>query len=147
MATNPLIGQVVTRILLADDRRAIKFVLADGREIVAKCRGDCCSYTWIEDVINHDAATGSPVIEVVNLDLPKELCQPTKTGNDEEKMEYYGLAIDTDHGRCTIAYRNSSNGHYGGSLAWERGYHWGGVYGQNISSENWRPLTDQEAHA
>lgn len=32
--------------------------------------------------------------------------------------QYYGCAIETAKGRFTIAYRNSSNGYYGGWLTW-----------------------------
>ena len=52
------------------------------------------------------------------LDLPPELCGPTSTLHDEDVMQYYGTVIDTLKGRCTIAFRNSSNGYYGGNLSW-----------------------------
>ena len=33
-----------------------------------------------------------------------------------EYIQYYGLKITTNKSRCTIDYRNSSNGYYGGYL-------------------------------
>ena len=139
---NPLIGQTIEAILLADDRAAIKFVLSGGREVVARCDGDCCSHTWIEDVINPEAALGSPVVSAHDVDLPEDLRLPTKTDNYEEEMAYYGFVVDTAKGRFTIAYRNSSNGYYGGSLIWPGAYYYGGVNGQNESSERWRAIEE-----
>ena len=31
-------------------------------------------------------------------------------------VAYYGVKITTEHGRCTIDFRNDSNGYYGGWL-------------------------------
>jgi hypothetical protein len=139
---NPLVGKVITAIWLAEDRAAIRFDVSDG-PLVARAEGDCCSHTWIEDVLDPAAIIGSEVLRVVDLDLPDQLRQPTKTAHYEEEMQFYGLAIETENGRCTIAYRNSSNGYYGGSLSWPGERYYGGVYSQNVSSEHWRVL----AHA
>lgn len=140
MKQHMLVGQTITAVALADDREAIKFALADGREIIARCDADCCSSTWIEDVIDPAAALGT-VTKAEDIALPDEWQVATKTGKDEEEMAYYGFAIETEKGRCTIAYRNSSNGYYGGSLEWpDSGYFYGGVCGHNISKELWRPL-------
>lgn len=139
METNALIGHIVTAIFLAEDRQAIKFTLDDGREVIASCDGDCCSHTWIEDLVGEDAAISAPVLSVVDLDLPEELRQLTKTDNYEEEMQYYGCGIQTVKGRFLIAYRNSSNGYYGGSLLWGDAYLYG-VMGQNVSKEVWRQI-------
>jgi hypothetical protein len=138
---NCLIGKVIASIELAEDRGAIKFVLDDGSEIIARCDGDCCSNTWIEDLINPEAAIG-PVLKAENIGLPEEFQQPTKhEGFYEEEMQYYGFLIETPNGRCTIAYRNSSNGYYGGSLVWPSDdYFYGGVFGQNNSNEKWEKV-------
>ncbi len=144
MDQNPLIGKVITAIFIADDREAIKFVLNDGMsnsEIVARCDGDCCSHTWIEDLINPEAAIGSEVLKAEDIALPGEFCNPTKTDNYEDEMKFYGFAIETAKGRFTIAYRNSSNGYYGGSLEWPNtGYYYGGVFDQNVSKQNWQEV-------
>lgn len=139
-----LFGGTIVAIHLASDREAIKFTLADGREVVARCDGDCCSHTWIEDVFDPEAALGE-VTKAEDIDLPAEWQTKTKTDNYEEEMAYYGFAIETPKGRCTIAYRNSSNGYYGGNLSWPGGYFYGGVHGQNVSNENWRLLASAQA--
>lgn len=139
---NPLVGKTIVEIFLADDQGAIKFVLSDGSEIVAHADCDCCSHTWIEEIINLPAALRSPVLKAEDIELPAEFQQPTKRGHYEEEMSYYGFAIKTLNGCCTIAYRNSSNGYYGGSLSWPDEHYYGGVFGQNKSSENWQPVKE-----
>ncbi len=129
---NILVGRVVQRIDLASDQQAIRFTLESGEEIVARCYGDCCSETWIEDLINPEFVLGSPVLEVTDLELPTQAA--TKFADHyEDQMQYYGVAIRTAKGVMTIAYRNSSNGYYGGSLDWPEG----GVHGQNKSTQEW----------
>lgn len=147
MTINSLVGKTVVEVFLADDQEAIKFdVIQDNTNatifsIIARCDGDCCSHTWIEDVINPEVLIGSPVLSVEDLELPTELCGKTKLDSDsyyEEEMQYYGCAVKTDKGTCTIGYRNSSNGYYGGNLVWPNDdYYYGGVFGQNMSNEKW----------
>jgi hypothetical protein len=138
MSNNILVGKTIKKIFLADDRKAIKFVLDNNDSIIARCDGDCCSHTWIEDLINPENAIDSEVLSADDIDLPEEFQNKTKTDNYEEEMLYYGFAIVTNKGKFTIAYRNSSNGYYGGNLSWpDNEYYYGGVHGQNISKENW----------
>jgi hypothetical protein len=138
---NPLIGKIITSIDLAADRQAIRFILADGSEVTALCDGDCCSHTWIEDVINPEAAIGSEVLRAQDIELPEEFqTLPTKTDNYEDSVQFYGFEITTAKGTFLLAYRNSSNGYYGGSLEWGgEGRYYGGVYGQNASDCKWQP--------
>jgi len=143
MSANVLVGKTIVAVLLADDRGAIRFVLDDGTDIIARCDGDCCSHTWIEDVLAPEAAIGK-VHAADDMSLPEEFRVPTKTGNYEEEMAYYGFFIETDKGRCTLAYRNSSNGYYGGSLSWPDEYHYGGVFGQNNGNlTKWNTLAGE----
>lgn len=111
MSQNVLVGKTITSIDLAADRQAIKFTLSDGQQVVAQCDGDCCSHTWIEDVINPEAAIGAEVLSVEDIELPAEFQNPTKTGNGEDQMQFYGFEITTARGTFLLAYRNSSNGY------------------------------------
>lgn len=138
---NPLVGKTITKVFLADDGGAIRFDLGDGTSIMARADGDCCSHTWIEEVQGLDQLLNSPVVSVDDVgDMPE------KTGNsynhDEEEMQYYGCKITTEKGYALIDYRNSSNGYYGGNLAWMDDHFYGGVYGQNISKENWQEVKE-----
>lgn len=123
---NPLIGKTLTAIYLADDKLAIKFELGT-ESIVAHCDADCCSNTWVEHVELPAKGFPAQVLAVENLDLP----------NETDEITHYGLKITTDRGELVIDYRNESNGYYGGNLQWPGEYFYGGVYGQNISTENW----------
>lgn len=143
MSKNALVGQRVLEVLLDVSGDAIRFVIdRDGvaDQITAFADGDCCSHTWIEDVIAPEVLIGEEVLAVEDLDLPDDLCQKTKTDHYEEEMSYYGCAIRTAKGTCTIAYRNSSNGYYGGNLSWPGDYHYGGVFGQNGSGDTWKKI-------
>ena len=133
MKTNSLVGKTITAIELADDKEALRFVLADG-ECIVKCDADCCSHTWIEHI--ELPALGFPALVVAVDDLNME---PDSAENGE--LKFYGCKVTTDRGEIVIDYRNSSNGYYGGSLSWpDDDYYYGGVHGQNVSEEKWRPV-------
>ncbi len=129
-----LLGKVVTAIFLADDKMAIKFEVAGEEPIVARTDGDCCSHSWIEHVDNPEFAIGSPVLEA--RDVP----MPAASRDEDGCVQSYGFKIITAKGEMFFEYRNESNGYYGGSLEWPGGYFYGGVFGQNVSKEDWRRI-------
>jgi hypothetical protein len=131
MTKHILEGKIILDIKIADDKEAIKFITDQG-EIVAKCDADCCSHTWIES-IELPCAFPAIVNSIENLRLKDD------KENNDETIRFYGCKILTNKGDIIIDYRNSSNGYYGGSLCWpdEEDDFYGGVYGQNISSEKW----------
>ena len=135
---NPLIGKVITNVWLAKDKRAIKFDIENEDSIIARADGDCCSVSWIEEIDLPSMLIGK-VISVEDINMP-DLGQP----NEYDLIQYYGCKITTDKGSCIIDYRNESNGYYGGNLSWpnDRSSFYGGVYGQNISQEDWQPLLE-----
>lgn len=135
-------GKTITDIKIADDKQAIKFITTEG-EVIAKCDGDCCSSTWVESIelpVNGFPAT---VTSAEDVDMP-DLGSP----DDYDVIAYYGFKIQTDKGDILIDYRNSSNGYYGGNLYWpktdpnEDNYYYGGVYGQNESTQQWVDVKD-----
>lgn len=137
MKQNQLVGKSITEIQIASDRKAIRFILADGSSVIAKIDGECCSNSWIESI--ELPALGFPalVASVDDLDMPDlgdmDSC---------DVVSYYGLKIDTDRGSIVIDYRNDSNGYYGGNIVWPwDGCFYGGVFGQNVSSEQWGPVS------
>jgi hypothetical protein len=135
--SNCLVGKTINAVKIAKDREAMLFSMADG-DCVVRTDGDCCSHTWIEDVELPALGFPAKVLAVEDLDMPKG--EKTKTENYEEEMQYYGCKIVTDRGEIVIAYRNSSNGYYGGSLSWPDEYHYGGVFGQNDSKLDWQDI-------
>jgi hypothetical protein len=134
---NPLIGKTITDLQISEDRQALRFVLADG-EIVVQVDADCCSYTWIEHVELPALGFPAAVVGVEDLEMPEGTASTFHT--DPECLQFYGCKIVTDRGEIVIDYRNDSNGYYGGSLSWPGDYFYGGVYGQNVSAQQWRPL-------
>lgn len=132
--SNILVGKTITKIELADDRQAIRFHIEGGEPIIARCDADCCSHTWVEHI-------EMPVNGLPATVLSAECVNMPDLGNgDAECIKYYGFKIVTDKGDIVIDYRNSSNGYYGGSLSWPEDHFCGGVYGQNVSNENWKEI-------
>lgn len=138
MENNPLIGKVITAVHVATDKKAIRFDVEGGEPIVAKADGDCCSSTWIEALDTPDLLIGGTVTAVEDIPMPDI---PGAEPDDYDVIAYYGCKISTTKGACVIDYRNSSNGYYGGNLSWPNdGYFYGGVYGQNVSTEEWQQV-------
>ncbi len=125
-----LINKTITAIELASDKKAIRFHLGE-ETIVAKTDGDCCSETWIEHVEMPAGGLPATVSAIDELDMP---------GGTNE-LALYGLKITTDKGEIILDYRNESNGYYGGNLSWPDESFYGGVFGQNVSTEEYQPLT------
>jgi hypothetical protein len=123
-----LIGKTLTSVEIAKDKKAIRFTV-DGEPVVAKCDGDCCSDTWIESVEMPAGGLPAKILEAADLNLPSA----------SNELAFYGLKLTTDKGDLVLDYRNESNGYYGGNLTWPDEYHYGGVYGQNNSKEEWQP--------
>lgn len=109
---NRLIGKTLTDIQLDDDKTAIRFVTTEG-DVFALCEADCCSHTWVEAVESTLRRLPALVLDAKELDLQRE-----DEEVDYEVIQFYGFKIVTDQGEVIIDYRNSSNGYYGGDLAW-----------------------------
>lgn len=134
--THCLDDKRIIGIEIADDKKAMRFLVEGGDPIVAKADGDCCSSSWIEHVELPALGFPAKVISVSDIDLPGA------SEDDYGSIIVYGLKIITDKGEIVIDYRNSSNGYYGGDLSWpDDDYFYGGVHGQNISTEKWQPVT------
>lgn len=136
---NPLIGKTITRVDIAADRQALRFVLTDG-DLVVNVDADCCSYSWVEHVELPALGFPATVFSVNDIDMPEGAASSFHA--DAEVLAFYGCKIVTDRGEMVIDYRNDSNGYYGGSLSWPGGYFYGGVYGQNVSKHEWKPIAE-----
>lgn len=77
---------------------------------------DCCSETWLADVVNFDAMIGSPVLAVYDVELPPGSHLTDESRTHQESDQIMGWDIRTAKGVCTLVVRNSSNGYYGGSV-------------------------------
>ena len=61
-----LVGKILKGVMLADDRKALRFDTVDGGEIIVRVDGDCCSNSWVEGI--ELPALGFPCV-VNDLDL------------------------------------------------------------------------------
>jgi len=130
-------GKVIKNMKVADDQKAL-LIITDQGELIVKVDGDCCSDTWIEAIETPALGFPAKVFHVENLDMP----EPEKRG-EFEVTTFYGCKIITDKGEIIIDYRNFSNGYYGGYLSWpDKDNFYGGVFGQNVSTENWLEISD-----
>lgn len=130
---NALVGKKLASIQISSDREALRFICEDG-EVIARCDADCCSHTWVE-AIENSASLPAVVVSVEDIDLN------TDADDQAGELAFYGCKITTDRGHIVIDYRNESNGYYGGNLVWPDESFYGGVYGQNVSNEEWQPLS------
>ena len=139
MTNGPLIGRTITAFELTNDRKAMRFTLADGETVVAKCDADCCSETWVEHIILPAQGFPATVLDAGDVDMPDLGDMPGR-----EVVAYYGFKVTTDKGELVVDYRNGSNGYYGGNLTWPGVGHYGGVWGQNDPVLEWRRVTQDE---
>lgn len=124
-----IIGKTLDGIKIADDRKAVLFLI-DGGDVIAKTDGECCSCSFIEAIELPALGFPATVMAVEDLLLGSE---------DEEYgvLQIYGCKISTDKGDILIDFRNESNGYYGGYLSWPEDYFYGGVHRQNVSTQKW----------
>jgi hypothetical protein len=91
----------------------------------AVAHGDCCSESWWADILHGPSCYGARIYAVRELDLRElgsafyeavkthpRLLDPTRTRQEYDQL--YGYELRTARGDVTLAFRNSSNGYYGG---------------------------------
>lgn len=82
---------------------------------VYRAEGDCCSESWVADILGVEALRGGTVASVE--DSPLEEDYDLEDGRCRRECDkVYGYRLVTDKGRADIIFRNSSNGYYGGWL-------------------------------
>ena len=137
--THCLQDKTITGLEIAEDKEAIRFLIEGDDPIIAKCDADCCSHTWVEHIELPAMGFPAKVLGIEEIDLPGS----ADNHPDHDCLQVYGTKITTDKGDIVIDYRNSSNGYYGGSLSWphEDDRFYGGVWGQNISKEEWKQVS------
>ena len=123
-----LIGKKIVAAYLNSEKTQIGFDLEGGERLLYETTGDCCSYSWIEDVSNEEYLAGARVVDV--QDVHVEGIGVAESGDDY--IQCYGVTVVLE-GRPAflLEYRNSSNGYYGGSI--ERA---------KVVEEEWRKLLE-----
>jgi len=106
-----LVGRKVSALSISDDQTTL-VVTHDAGEARYFTDGDCCSETWIADIVGVDRLLGQTVLAVE--DVAMESVEDGRTRQDYD--QFYGIKLTTTGGCVDLIYRNSSNGYYGGSL-------------------------------
>lgn len=136
MSHEILLNKTITDLQIATDKMALLFILGD-EQLRVNVDADCCSHSWIEHI--ELPAGGFPALVLAIEDLEIEVEQDH---SEHDCLTKYGLKITTDKGDLVIDYRNESNGYYGGDLVWPTDHFYGGVYGQNVSTADFKPVTE-----
>jgi hypothetical protein len=108
-----LLGKTITTVSVNDDQSILVFGTNDG-PVAFYAEGDCCSESWFADITGFDALLGGTVAEIEEVSMEGYNVEDGRSRQDCD--EVYGYKIKTDKGHSTIAFRNSSNGCYGGWL-------------------------------
>jgi hypothetical protein len=104
-----LVGRKVRELFVSDAQSVLVFKLDDG-EAIYDCIGDCCSETWVADIVGVDRLLGQTVLKAEWMAV-----EAVEDGRSrQESDDFYGIKLTTTRGYVDIVYRNSSNGYYGG---------------------------------
>ncbi len=125
-----LIGKKISRICVNDDQHLLVFYHPDGQVTAYETYGDCCSETWFADIVGVQALLNGVVERADEIPL-SEVREVDDARSRQEFDKVYGVKLKTDLGYADIAYRNSSNGYYGGDI---------GLFHGEIT-ENLTPIT------
>ena len=108
-AMDAAIGRTVSRVFVAPGEHTLYLDTEEGVLAFAAV-GDCCSQTWFADITGVDALIGARVVAADDLEM-----EPVDDNRGRSEVDqFYGVQLTTPRGRVVIAYRNSSNGYYGG---------------------------------
>ena len=81
-------------------------------EIIAE--GECCSSSWFEHCDDVSVLKNSTLLGFETVGDPEKAEAVTTEVGPEHDIKVNMLRFTTDKGRCTIEFRNSSNGYYSG---------------------------------
>lgn len=107
-----LVGKTIKQVYISRGEDFL-VVLHDEGHSLYETYGDCCSETWIADLVGVQNLLGHKVLHVE--DVAMEDVEDGRTR--QEYDQFFGIKIATTGGYVDIIYRNSSNGYYGGDLS------------------------------
>lgn len=109
-----LIGRKILGVQLDDAKVYLNFVTDQG-DVLYGCYADCCSESWINHISGVSELVGGTVQDVEDVDFFALLkIEPEPTRQESDQVLFH--RIKTEKGWCTLEFRNSSNGYYGGWL-------------------------------
>ena len=93
------------------------YLVCDGAMYLFQTNSECCSESWWADICSpQQLLEGDAITMIEEIPLP----DPKDERSRQEADFAYGYALKTNRGVCTLIYRNSSNGYYGGSCSFYR---------------------------
>lgn len=111
-----LLNQYIIDLEINPDYTKLRFKLLDNQYVYFYTYGDCCSHSWFSEIGDIVNIIDTTVMDVLELNLP---IQNHENGEGED-IKYYGYRLATQKGHCVIAFRNASNGYYGGSCNYSK---------------------------
>jgi hypothetical protein len=106
-----LVGRVVHALKLSSDQQFL-LVTHDEGQSVYMCTSECCSETWVADIIGVENLLEQLVVAAENIEVVAVDDGRTR----QEADAFYGIKLETTRGYVEIIYRNSSNGAYDGDM-------------------------------
>lgn len=134
-----LVGKKVTKILMEPQQHEMMFETAEGTLVHFETEGDCCSESWFAELLQVDQLLGHRVIDAYSTNMADISTNPEDGNSRQEVDSIYSFQLATTGGECTVIFRNSSNGYYGGVLHVREG-----VVGDQWDStkSSWAEITD-----
>lgn len=80
-----------------------------GHEIWLQVDGDCCSYSWVETIDLDQGVIGSKILGWDSISIGDCIAR-----EGQDCVQAYELRLHTEKGDVVVAFRNDSNGYYGG---------------------------------
>lgn len=111
-------GKVITNVWVdrSESPKFMTFEVEGGDLFSFYAEGDCCSDSWFADFFNVSKLIGQKIIGIGSIDL-KEYEYNIEDGRGLQDVDQvYGFRFYTDDVVAVLAFRNSSNGYYGGWL-------------------------------
>lgn len=114
------VGRVLHAVRVkTDDQHSLILEFEEGPDLCVTTEGDCCSESWWADILGASSCYGSEVVAAQALFMEGNYGPVGWVAEDDgrsrhEEDSIYGYAIMTKRGVVTFAFRNSSNGYYGG---------------------------------
>lgn len=114
-----LIGYMIERVHISPNQHEMLFVVRGNKGLKYlsyPVEGNCCSESWYSDIYGCNILRNGLVEEVEKLELPGYTkIDDGRCRQDVDRV--YGVRITIrGKGIVVIAFRNSSNGYYGGEL-------------------------------
>lgn len=108
---NILMGSVLERIVVSEDKEEIHIYTQDGAEYKMHHEQDCCESVSVEDIAGDLMdLIGSPILQAEESTNSEDSAREAEYEDDSYTWTFYKLA--TIKGSVTIRWYGSSNGYY-----------------------------------